>query len=304
MPPFSLIDKILSSILRPDRDQSCRQQQQPAQHETSCWHGDWSRGVDNFAPKLSGSQQNRRNCSCVPDPTGSGATVARVFYGRGTTSPSADLPGGANFYAYPYNDQSIGEAVRLEYELFLSPDWCEGAALVLPAGSGTLPCALLPNSLKKATFEWLAVMARCREFNKGGKLPGLNGGKQGVSGGHHDDGGFSVRLMWRREGEGEAYIYVPADCQAPEFSHYPPRTKVDGHAGVSFARGAWRYTPGRWMRIAITVRLNSVVGGAPAQDGLLRVDIDGETKIRYDRLVWRKSEAIQVDNVFFSTFYG
>ena len=89
----------------------------------TCWHGDFSRGVDSFAPKMSGSQQNRRNCSCVLDPTGSGAVVACVSYGAGPTSPSADLPGGANFYAYPYGTESIGDAVRLEYELFLCPDW-------------------------------------------------------------------------------------------------------------------------------------------------------------------------------------
>ena len=47
------------------------------------------------------------------------------------------------------------------------------------------------------------------DFVKGGKLPGLCGGPENVSGGRPADGanGFSARLMWRKEGRGEAYIY-------------------------------------------------------------------------------------------------
>lgn len=39
----------------------------------------------------------------------------------------------------------------------------------------------------------------------GGKLPGLNGGHIGMSGGRHSDSGFSVRLMWRRNGDGVSW---------------------------------------------------------------------------------------------------
>jgi len=47
------------------------------------------------------------------------------------------------------------------------------------------------------------------DFVKGGKLPGLCGGPENVSGGRPANGqnGFSARLMWRRDGRGEAYVY-------------------------------------------------------------------------------------------------
>ncbi len=47
------------------------------------------------------------------------------------------------------------------------------------------------------------------EFVKGGKLPGLCGGPESVTGGRPANGknGFSARIMWRRDGRGEAYLY-------------------------------------------------------------------------------------------------
>jgi hypothetical protein len=47
------------------------------------------------------------------------------------------------------------------------------------------------------------------EFGKGGKLPGLYAG-DAPSGGEAVTGanGWTVRLMWRRGGEGELYEYV------------------------------------------------------------------------------------------------
>ncbi len=47
------------------------------------------------------------------------------------------------------------------------------------------------------------------DFKKGGKLPGLCGGPKTITGGDAVSGrdGFSVRLMWRKEGRGQAYVY-------------------------------------------------------------------------------------------------
>lgn len=59
-------------------------------------------------------------------------------------------------------------------------------------------------------------------FVKGGKLPGLRGGPNTTycSGGLEADGSncFSVRLMWRTAGAGEAYAYALTDdgiCNEP-----------------------------------------------------------------------------------------
>lgn len=58
------------------------------------------------------------------------------------------------------------------------------------------------------------------------------------------------------------------------------------------------------MKIGLTVCMNSVTAAGPQQDGYLKVEIDGETKIEYGKLVWRKTTNIKVDNIFISTFYG
>lgn len=53
------------------------------------------------------------------------------------------------------------------------------------------------------------------EFVKGGKLPGLYGGKTGCTGGDLAIDCFSTRLMWREAGQGELYLYVNREAQDP-----------------------------------------------------------------------------------------
>ncbi len=48
------------------------------------------------------------------------------------------------------------------------------------------------------------------------------------------------------------------------------------------------------------MRLNTP--GQP--DGQLEVAIDGQVKIFFSQLCYRLDERVQVDNVFFSTFFG
>ena len=47
------------------------------------------------------------------------------------------------------------------------------------------------------------------DFVRGGKLPGLFGGKGHCSGGRNDHC-FSMRLHWREHGDVEIYAYMPA----------------------------------------------------------------------------------------------
>jgi len=57
--------------------------------------------------------------------------------------------------------------------------------------------------------------------------------------------------MWRREGDGEAYVYLPKAGRTKELCS-TPGTKCDSDAGVSLMRGAFKFETGRWMKIAIT----------------------------------------------------
>jgi hypothetical protein len=123
------------------------------------------------------------------------------------------------------------------------------------------------------------------DFVKGGKLPGLYGGTE-ISGGRIPDGtnGFSTRFMWRTGGQGEVYAYMPS---SPKF-------------GTSLGRGSWTFARGRWQCIEQELLLNT-----PGQlNGVVRAWLDGEPVYSNERLLIRTSPSLQIEGVFFSTFFG
>ncbi len=131
------------------------------------------------------------------------------------------------------------------------------------------------------------------DFVKGGKLPGLCGGPENVSGGRPADGsnGFSARLMWRREGRGEAYVY-----------HKNQPEKY----GESFAFPPdFRFPTGKSIGVRLAVGMN-----APGRrDGTLRVWIalPGEAEravVMREDLEWRSAATFGVDGLYFETFHG
>ncbi|MBT9314039.1 hypothetical protein IXB50_01200 [Leptothoe spongobia TAU-MAC 1115] len=123
------------------------------------------------------------------------------------------------------------------------------------------------------------------DFVKGGKLPGLFGGS-GASGGKIPDGtdGFSARFMWRKDGQGEVYAYLP----------------TSESYGTSIGRGAWQFQPGIWYKLDQELKLNT-----PNQaDGELRIWVNDTLVLEQAALVFRTAESLQIDGIFFSTFFG
>jgi len=122
-------------------------------------------------------------------------------------------------------------------------------------------------------------------FVKGGKLPGLFGGKV-FSGGHIPDGtnGFSTRFMWREKGGGEVYAYLPGSVEY----------------GTSLGRGNWRFQPGKWHILEQEVMLN-----APGRNnGRIRVWVDEKLVLNQKNLLFRTVGALKIEGIFFSTFFG
>lgn len=139
---------------------------------------------------------------------------------------------------------------------------------------------------RRACLSYSVRFASDFAFARGGKLPGLYGG-EAPSGGDrvNADTGFSTRLMWREDGEGEVYAYV---------------MNKDGPYGKSIGRGSWRFHPERWYRIDQEVVLN-----APSRpDGQLRVWINGRQVLDRDDIRYRGVSEIGVDGLMFSTFFG
>ena len=123
------------------------------------------------------------------------------------------------------------------------------------------------------------------DFGKGGKLPGLYGGKASAGGkipGGAD--GFSTRFMWRKNGAGGVYAYLPTSRRH----------------GTSLGRGNWRFTAGVWHSIEQEVTLNTP-GKA---DGRIRVWFDDRRVLQQDGVVFRTAWELKIEGIFFSTFFG
>lgn len=172
-----------------------------------------------------------------------GAPALRVHYPAGSSSPSDATEGGAGFYA---SVSALDDAERacLRYQVRFEPGF---------------------------------------DFVRGGKLPGLYGG-EAPSGGEDANGknGFSMRLMWRENGQGELYEYV-----------------VD-HEGTSVGRGAWTFPSGEWVTIEQELELNTP-GKA---DGVARLWIDGRPVLEQRGIVYRTTPELTIDGLMFSTFFG
>ena len=126
------------------------------------------------------------------------------------------------------------------------------------------------------------------EFVKGGKLPGLCGGPKTITGGDAVNGldGFSVRLMWRKDGRGQAYVY---------HMHQPSKYGDEFDFPEDF-----RFVPGRPVTLRMRVEMN-----APGKkNGQFRIWADDRLMLEKAGLQWRLGSAYGVDSILFNTFHG
>ncbi|KAG6883502.1 hypothetical protein C0993_005802 [Termitomyces sp. T159_Od127] len=106
------------------------------------------------------------------------ASSLQLLYPAGSINPARRPIGGAQFYAAPL-DLTRARNVSLGYSAFFPAD-----------------------------FDWV----------RGGKMPGLYGGRAGCSGGSAALDCWSTRLMWRSEGRGELYLVsLSPPLRSPNF---------------------------------------------------------------------------------------
>ncbi|KIJ32417.1 polysaccharide lyase family 14 protein [Sphaerobolus stellatus SS14] len=138
---------------------------------------------------------------------------------------------------------------------------------------------------KEVTTSYQVFFPSGFDFVKGGKLPGLYGGNdpsvaQGCSGGRRDTRCFSVRFMWRANGAGELYTYLPDPSFGSDFAGNTNLcTTVSGSVcssvyGASVGRGSFYFPTGQWTTIAQRVRLND----PGVSNGELELIVEGESK--------------------------
>lgn len=206
-------------------------------------------------------------------------------YLKGSINPHATIPGGFGFYL-----SGDSEFKRR----------CEGDA-------------------KEVVMSYRMMLENGWMWAKGGKLPGVFGGDgekaYRCTGGNQESRCtcFNVRLMWREDGEGELYTYLPpVPSNDKALSAVPPRSIKNTDYGYSVGRGAFslKDAVNRWMSVAIRIRLNQ----PGKQDGQMELWIDGRSVISVDELVIRgngKQDEDQVDGdrarlqgMHFQTFFG
>ena len=121
------------------------------------------------------------------------------------------------------------------------------------------------------------------------------------SGGRRDDGCWSARFMWRTNGAGELYTYLPPDYVENEaVCDIPPFSTCNDVYGASVGRGAWTFATGARTTIAQRVRLND----AGAANGELEVFVGGTSLINVGGLVLRDSDEGRIRGLQMQTFFG
>lgn len=136
---------------------------------------------------------------------------------------------------------------------------------------------------------------------KGGKLPGLYGGSHGHCAGGVLSNGidcWTARLMWQKQQiEGVIYAYIPQK----ENLHFCQQKIASCNMGFGWSfHGGIFFQTGRWITITEYIKLNDV----GKSNGIMGLEVDGVVKIYVDSVVFRKTAALKIDGLFFSTFYG
>ncbi len=181
-------------------------------------------------------------------------------------------------------DSHFSRAVRVDYPTGSASQRSAGADGTTHGGS-QLYLDWSDGPADDAYLSYWVRFERDFDFVKGGKLPGLFGGRV-TSGRHIPDGsnGFSTRYMWRAHGAGEVYAYLPTSV-----TH-----------GTSLGRGTWTWPTGLWVNVEQHVALN-----VPGQrDGRVEVWLNGQQVLEVKNLKFRSTLDLRIQGLFFSTFFG
>jgi hypothetical protein len=178
------------------------------------------------------------------------------------------------------DDPQFGTALRVFY-----PADSASPSTDAPVGGAQFVAYLGIEPQDTLTLSYSVRFASNFDWVKGGKLPGLFGGTE-ISGSDHPDGtnGFSTRFMWRTNGNGEIYALLP----------------TSGGLGTSLGSGSWQFTAGQWYQLQQEVHLNT-----PGQsDGWIRIRVNGQTVYTAAGLTFRTVGSLQIQGIFFSSFFG
>jgi hypothetical protein len=142
---------------------------------------------------------------------------------------------------------------------------------------------------------------------------GLGPGDDAATGSDWQDALGSVRVMWREQGQGIAYLYLPLEIakdgtrdgtikvQGKAFED-AAEGSLGKHAGIDVFfknRAGLQFSKGQWNTVRIQVKLNT----PGKSDGFFELTINDETR-RVDNVIFRKSKDIRINLALVVAFFG
>ncbi|GAA5821877.1 hypothetical protein JCM11251_004755 [Rhodosporidiobolus azoricus] len=246
--------------------------------------------LENVASKFSMSAASIPSLtmptSALPSPTAAQSYVQDSWpFVKGTSEF-------LTFETDPLEGDEVVLQIKYEKGSYAGTDEADG-------GIGNMQLAVFGEGKKRAMASYEVGFNEGFDFVKGGKLPGIYGGdpNAGCTGGRNNPACFSARMMWRQEGAGEVYAYVPIyDGLCDSDGAY-----CHGEDGISFNRGSFTFEAGSYNTITEVVIFNS---DADTANGVLAL-YAGET-LAFERhdLVFRVNESVSISSFIISSFFG
>jgi hypothetical protein len=292
--------------------------------------------VVSAAPKTTSSSAAQ---STSPASDNSLSSLFPSGVGSESWSTSPDSPHSLPLSDSTLNPTSVMQSLGHSYvaapdgKMAMQAVYDKGSYALVPTPPGGIsfyalgPANVDLSTAKEATFGYSVFFEEGFDFNLGGKLPGIcmlspypyrspqlsshlcvntDGGNSaeeaiGCSGGRRDIGCFSARLMWRRDGAGEMYTYLPPGLEGNnDVCNIKPFSTCNPTYGASIARGSYKWTPGQWNTVSERVKLNDV-GQA---NGELELFVGGQSVIHVSGVTLRDSPAGRMRGIQMQTFFG
>ncbi|GAA5862733.1 hypothetical protein JCM8547_003529 [Rhodosporidiobolus lusitaniae] len=266
------------------------------------------RTTSTSRPPISSSPSSSSAPSPIPtfwslsltSPTSFQCSIRKFVWGQSNVALVPFIPssawGSPSAFSFAAKKKKVGKG--REEKVFPRVDLTNSTALrvVFPKGSmnpgnhsapvGGAGLYMNPLNLTNATtvsFSYSVFFPSDFDFVKGGKLPGLYGGKGGCSGGSDGEDCWSTRTMFRKDGAGELYLYAPRSLQSSSLCSTPPLTYCNSKYGMSIGRGSWTFKRGGWTTVKQRVRMNTP-GKA---DGGVEIWVDGVLVLKNDEVAFR-----------------
>lgn len=155
-------------------------------------------------------------------------------------------------------------------------------------GSRRVVVSPLIEPAQQYAFSFWVRFCEGFDFARGGKLHGLGPANPITGGNAITPQGWSARLMFRRDGGLQTYIY---------------HQDMQGRFGDTYTANGFTFVPGQYHHVEMQVSLNEP---ATESNGRVTVSVDGERLIEHTGLRFRAetTEASQIQRLLFSTFHG